>query len=130
MEAQNDQSSLHGGKRDAGLAETARYASKNMNYVRLPGFKQFNMIRGSMKREDPAFDTDIQTYSAGEFIDPSAGPLRDTYNQYDFALEGDGFFLFKLPAALPTRETAVSEKLLPESWSRQTAPNCSAKQSQ
>jgi len=67
-------------------------ASKNMYYVRLPGFKRFNMIRGSMKREDPAFDTDIQTYSVGEFIDPSAGPLRDTYNQFDFALEGDGFF--------------------------------------
>lgn len=67
-------------------------ASKNMYYGRLPGFKRFNMLRGSMKQEDPSFDTDIQTHFIGEFIDPSAGALRSTNNNMDLALEGDGFF--------------------------------------
>jgi len=78
--------------------------TNNLANVNTAGFKRdrmvFESVLGSVKNPSQASGslTDAPVLSGGSFAtDYSAGPLKQTGNTLDLALEGDGFFVVNTP---------------------------------
>jgi flagellar basal body rod protein FlgG len=67
-------------------------ASSNLFFAQIPGFKAASQIRAALAPTPASIPTDVQTTLAGQFVDPSPGPLRPTGKPLDLALEQEGFF--------------------------------------
>ncbi len=72
-------------------------ASKNLFHAQTPGYKAAQILRAAQAPTGGGLASDVQTAAAGEWLDPSAGPLRYTNKQLDLALEGSGFFSVQTP---------------------------------
>jgi flagellar basal-body rod protein FlgG len=78
----------------------AELISQNLYNSQIPGYKAYRVRREAQPPTFPELPTDVQTVFQGEFIDPTAGPLRPTGKSLDLALEGDGFFALDTPRGL------------------------------
>jgi flagellar basal body rod protein FlgG len=72
----------------------------NLYNAQSPGFKGNRVLRAAQPPTAPNLPTDVQTLFVGQFVDPSAGPVRPTGKDLDLALEGNGFFALQTPGGV------------------------------
>ncbi|MFD2172961.1 flagellar hook-basal body complex protein [Rhodobacter lacus] len=84
--------------RQSGLMREMQVVANNMANISTTGFRRegvlFSEYVDSLDGEQPSLS---MAYANGRIVDFAQGPLANTGNALDFAIEGDGYFMIETP---------------------------------